>query len=148
MKKIIILCLALLLFPFPVDGQDGAYNLTSRLAWCQTRAACVHEVGHAMDQQADWISASPEFYKALQMYLYSEIYTKGVTELPASILEITYRGDGASVPIKREVYAFLFQYVDGDIDKLPESLRIYFDRTQAEYLLNKLQDNQRFYWLN
>ena len=82
------------------------------------------------------------------MYLYSEIYTKGVTELPASILEITYRGDGASVPIKREVYAFLFQYVDGDIDKLPESLRIYFDRTQAEYLLNKLQDNQRFYWLN
>jgi len=100
-----------------------------------------------MDQQAGWISASDGFYKDLQMYLYVEIYNHGVTELPASILEITYRGNGASNPIKREIYAFLFQYVDGDVDKLPESLRKYYDTSCANYLLSKLNTNQFLYWM-
>ena len=137
----------LFLFPFPMDGQHGAYNLTSRLAWCDTRAACVHEVGHALDQRGEWISASPEFYKALQMYLYAEIYTKGVTEPAASILEITYRGDGGSESIKREIYAFLFQSTDGDPDKIPESLRGFYDWQQADEYLDRLKDNQKVYWL-
>jgi len=135
------------MFPFPVDGQDGAYNLTSRLAWCQTRVACLHEVGHALDRRGEWVSASDDFYKALQMYLYAEIYTKGITELPAGILEITYRGDGSSVPIKREIYAYLFEYAQGNPDNMPESLRRFYDWQAADKYLLKLDDNQFIYWL-
>lgn len=145
------LCLALLiitfLVPLPVDNQDGAYNLTSRLAWCRTRAACLHEIGHALDQQAGWVSQSTEFYKALQMYLFAEIYMQGVTELPAGILEVTYRGDGASGPIKRELYAYLFQVADGDPERMPEGLRGFYDWQMAQQFINQLSEDQQLYWM-
>lgn len=142
------LILAACLVPLPVDNQDGAYNVASRLAWCRTRPACLHEIGHALDQRDGWISASPEFYKALQMYLYTEIYMKGITELPAGILEITYRGTGSSEPIKREIYAYLFQYTEGNPENMPASLRGFYDwDAAADYLLH-LNHSQFFYWLN
>ncbi len=152
MKRIVGgLCLALLvitfLVPLPVDNQDGAYNLTSRLAWCRTRLACLHEIGHALDQQAGWVSQSPEFYKALQMYLFAEIYMRGVTELPAGILEVTYRGNGASGPIKRELYAYLFQMAEGNPERMPESLRYFFDWQLAQQYVDGLKDDQQLYWM-
>ena len=144
-------CLVLLvitfLVPLPVDNQDGAYNLTSRLAWCRTRAACVHEIGHALDQKAGWVSQSPEFYKAMQMYLYVEIYQKGITELPAGILEITYRGNGASGPIKRELYAYLFQMAEGNPERMPESLRGFYDWQLAQHYMAELSEDQYLYWM-
>ena len=151
MKRLIVSILVLVvlmsLVPIPVDQQDGAYNLTSRLAWCRTRAACVHEVGHALDQRAGWVSQSPEFYKALQMFLYVEIYQKGITELPAGILEITYRGDGASGPIKQELYAYIFQVADGNPEQMPESLRSFYDWQSAEEYLTMLNNDQTIYWM-
>ena len=133
--------------PLPVDNQDGAYNLTSRLAWCRTEPACLHEIGHALDQRAGWVSQSTDFYKALQMYLYAEIYQKGVTELPAGILEITYRGTGTSGPIKRELYAYLFQMAEGDPERMPESLRGFFDWQAAKEYLTMLNNDQTIYWM-
>ena len=145
--SILVLLVLLSLVPLPVDKQDGAYNLTSRLAWCRTRAACIHEIGHALDQQAGWVSQSPEFYKALQMFLYVEIYQQGVTELPAGILEITYRGNGTSGPIKRELYAYLFQVAEGDPERMPASLRCFYDwQTAKEYLI-MLNNDQTIYWM-
>jgi len=149
MKRLIFAAvLIVFLAPFPVDQQDGAYNLTSRLAWCRTREACLHEVGHALDQQNGWISASPEFYKALQMYLYTEIYTKGITELPAGILEITYRGDGGSNPIKREIYAYLFEYANGVQANMPEGLRGFYDWQLAQKYVSAIKTDQVLYWMN
>ena len=146
MRYIVAACLLIgFLAPLPVDNQDGAYNVTSRLAWCRTDAACIHEVAHALDQQAGWVSSSDEFYKALQMYLYAEIYSKGITELPASILEITYRGEGGNA--KREIYAFIFQYANGNPDNVPESLRGFYDWQKAGKLLLKLDDS-KIYWMN
>ena len=146
MRYIVAACLLIgFLAPLPVDNQDGAYNVTSRLAWCRTDAACIHEVAHALDQQAGWVSSSDEFYKALQMYLYAEIYSKGITELPASILEITYRGEGGNA--KREIYAFIFQYANGNPNNVPESLRVFYDWQKAGELLLKLDDSE-IYWMN
>ena len=152
MKRLVItICLLLIfatfLLPLPENNQDGAYNLTSRLAWCRTQAACIHEIGHALDQQAGWVSQSPEFYKALQMFLYVEIYQKGVTELPAGILEITYRGNGTSGPIKRELYAYLFQVAEGDPERMPASLRGFFDWDAAKEYLTMLNNDQTIYWM-
>jgi len=152
MKKALpILVLAIIvlsLLPVPQDNQDGAYNLISQIAWCRTRTACLHEIGHALDQQAGWVSASPEFYKALQMYLYVEIYQQGITELPAGILEITYRGDGGSNPIKLEIYAYLFQQAQGNSANMPESLRKFYDWDAAERYLSELNQEQFVYWMN
>lgn len=145
--SILVLLVLLSLVPLPVDKQDGAYNLTSRLAWCRTRPACVHEIGHALDQRAGWVSQSPEFYKALQMFLYVEIYQKGITELPAGILEITYRGNGTSGPIKQELYAYLFQVSEGDPEKMPASLRGFYDWQAAKEYLTILNNDQTIYWM-
>lgn len=146
MRYIIAACLLIVfLVPFPKDNQDGAYNVASRLAWCRTDAACTHEVAHALDQQAGWVSSSDEFYKALQMYLYAEIYQKGITELSASILEITYRGEGGNA--KREIYAFIFEQAQGNSDNVPESLRQFYDWQMAEKLMMKLEKNWSILWL-
>lgn len=152
MKRFVVaICLLLivvvLLAPLPENNQDGAYNLTSRLAWCRTQAACIHEIGHALDQQAGWVSQSPEFYKALQMFLFAEIYVQGVTELPAGILEITYRGNGSSGPIKRELYAYLFQVAEGNPERMPESLRCFYDWQTAEEYMTMLNNDQTIYWM-
>lgn len=144
---LVTLLVALLLIPIPVQNQDGAYNLTSHLAWCRTRPACLHEIGHALDQQAGWVSSSPEFYRALQMYLYVQIYMQGITELPAGILEITYRGNGSGGPIKRELYAYLFQQSQGNPEQMPESLRSFFDWQTAKKYLAMLNDEQTIYWM-
>lgn len=152
MKIILGSCLALLvvllLAPIPVQNQDGAYNLTSHLAWCRTHAACLHEVGHALDQKAGWVSQSMEFHSTLQMYLYVEIYKQGVTQLPADILEITYRGNGESGPIKRELYAFLFQYAQGDPARMPEAFRKFYDWELAQNYIQHLNAEQTLYWMN
>jgi hypothetical protein len=143
-----ILVLVLFLLPFPQDHQDGAYNLTSHLAWCRTRAACLHEIGHALDQQAGWVSQSFEFHNTLQMYLFVEIYQQGITQLPADILEITYRGTGSSGPIKRELYAYLFQYAQGDPAHMPEAFRKFYDWDLARDYLQHLKPEQMLYWMN
>lgn len=152
MKRLVIticllLILATFLLPLPENNQDGAYNLTSRLAWCRTQAACIHEIGHALDQQAGWVSQSPEFHKALQMYLFAEIYMQGITELPAGILEVTYRGNGSSGPIKRELYAYLFQMAEGNPERMPESLRCFFDWQLAQHYMAELSEDQYLYWM-
>jgi hypothetical protein len=145
---LVVVLLVVVLMPFPKDNQDGAYNLTSHLAWCRTRAACLHEAAHALDQQAGWVSQSVEFHKTLQMYLFVEIYQQGVTQLPADILEITYRGDGTSGPIKRELYAFLFQYAQGDPERMPEALRKFYDWERAREYMQHINPEQTIYWMN
>jgi hypothetical protein len=146
----IVLCLVLLLVillsPIPVDGQDGMYNFTSRLAWCRTRPACIHEVAHALDQQAGWVSRSDDFYKTLEWYLFVEIYSRGVTPLSVGILEITYRGDGASAPIKRELYAYIFLMAEGDPQQMPEAFRPFYDWQRAGQYMQLLNTEQSFYW--
>lgn len=143
-----LLIVCAFLAPVPVDNQDGAYNLVSRLAWCRTRPACLHEVAHALDQQAGWVSGSVDFHKTLQMYLYVEIYQQGVTQLPADILEITYRGNGTSSSIKREIYAYLFQYAQGEQDRMPAAFRKFYDWTRAAKYTALLNDDQTIYWMN
>ena len=145
---LVLVLIVLSLLPVPRDNQDGAYNLISQIAWCRTRPACLHEIGHALDQQAGWVSASPEFYKSLQMYLYVEIHQQGITELPAGILEITYRGDGGSNPIKRELYAYLFQQAQGNSANMPESLRKFYDWAAAQKYLLALKQDKFFYRMN
>ena len=132
--------------PIPTTQQDGVYNMLSRLAYCENRSYCLHEIGHAMDQQAGWVSQSPEFYQALQLYLYTELQ-KPLTQTPAEILAITYRGGDGSYSIKMEIYAYLFQWAQGKPEQMPEALRPFYDWDNAARLMQFIQPDRHLYWL-
>lgn len=151
--KRMVLVLALLLgtltlCPFPHHGQDGAYNTASHLAYCTTQAACLHEIGHALDQRSGWISQSAEFHTALQMYLYTELRKPILTELPADILEVTFRGADDVGTVRMEVYAFLFQQAEGQPERMPEPLRQFYNWTLSEHFLQQLHPHQTLYWFH
>jgi hypothetical protein len=147
------LFLPLLLFwmlaPVPPSSQHaGAYNYTSHLMYCRTELACLHEIGHRLDQLRGFPSQSAEFCQALQLYLYVEMRKPVLAEMPASILELTYRGGDRMSEIKKEIYAYLFAWSAGKPERMPEALRSFYDWQDAQRLLFDLHEQQTLYWLN
>lgn len=146
-----ILCAALLaaiFLPIPTAAQDGSYNPVSHLAYCRTQDICLHEIAHALDQQAGWVSQSPEFQHAFQMYLLTELHKPKLSQMPVELLNITYRGGDGSYSIKLELYAYLFQWSHGDPNRMPESLVPFYDWELAAYYMKKLDSFPKLYWLN
>lgn len=140
-----LLCLA----PIPKPGQQGTYNTASRLAFCKTHDTCLHEIAHALDQQAGWVSQSPEFKIALQMYLFLELRNPVLQQAPADILELTYySSDHQMRYIKMELYAYFFEHAKGNAENMPEVFRAFYDWDAASQLIARLQDDQKLYWLN
>lgn len=135
------------LAPLPTHGQAGTYNTTSRLFYCETPAICLHELAHALDQRAGWVSQTPEFYKAVQLYLFVELRKPVLQQMPADILELTYRPNDSNRPIKMELYAYLFQWAQGKPERMPESLRGFYDWQMAQDYMTKLREDQHLYWL-
>lgn len=135
---------AIVLLPIPKNGQAGAYNTVSGLAYCGDYDTCLHEIAHALDQRAGWISQSRAFCDALQMYLYVEL-KKPVAELPAALLELTFRNDDAGN--KRELYAYIFQQSAGNPLAMPVVFRQFYDWDKAELLVANLHDGTVFYFM-
>ena len=150
MNRYALSFLALLLFcslvPFNKNGEDGSYNAVSGLAYCTNRSACIHEVGHALDRKAGWISQSPEFSKAIQMYLYVELGKDAIETLPAAMMEMTYRSRDYNEPVKMELYAFLFQQAQGNKNNMPEIFRPFYDWDEAARLLSMINREQSLYF--
>ena len=142
-----VLVLIAVCAPIPTAHQYGTYNTVSHLAWCKTYDYCLHEIGHALDQQAGWISQSAEFYRALQMYLYIELRQPQLDALPANILELTYRGGDGTYSIKLEIYAYLFQWAQGKPEYIPEALRGFYDWDDARRMISNINDTQHIYWM-
>lgn len=150
MKKwlwLLLVVLFLWLAPLPVNGQAGTYNTTSHLFYCETRAICLHEMAHALDQRAGWVSQSPEFYKAVQLYLFVELRKPVLQQMPADILELTYRPNDSNRPIKMELYAYLFQWAHGKPEGMPEGLRPFYDWELAQDWLAHVNAEQHVYLL-
>lgn len=123
---------SLFLVPIPVRGEHGAYNSWSRIAWCDNDHSCLHEIGHGLDQQAGWVSQSPEFAEAVRLYIVAGIL--GQEELPVYMLAMTYTAPDGQEPTKKELYANLYMLADGKAENMPEGLRKFFDwQTGNEY---------------
>jgi hypothetical protein len=146
MKRLLYIILVLMAFPFIRPGETGAYNQFSRLARCKNHSACIHEVGHALDQQSDWPSQSVEFSQALELYLLYELREDELQSRPVMILEITLRGKDGDEPIKQELYAYLFEWAEGRQENMPEPFRPFYDWELAARLLQKL-DGRTLYLL-
>jgi hypothetical protein len=143
MKSIaLMIALALLvsIFTLPVRAgtAHGAYNTISRLYWCDTRAACFHEIGHKLDQEGGWISHTPEFDTAFQEYKVTEFLKHSkdpdfllgthfkitwlITVYPESIQAFPYFIDSQS-----EVYATFLELSGGRPESVPAVLRDFYD---------------------
>ena len=106
------------------------------------------EIAHALDKRAGWISQSPAFYQALELYLYVEMRKPELTEAPADILELTYRSEDRMLYIKMELYAYLFQWSEGKPEKMPDGLRKFYNWDLARQWLARLNGQQQLYWMN
>ena len=151
MKKTLWLLPVIVLWvlaPIPIKHQAGTYNTLSHLAYCESRAVCMHEIAHALDQRAGWVSQTPAFYQALELYLYVEMRKPELTEAPADILELTYRSEDRMLYIKMELYAYLFQWAEGKPEKMPDGLRKFYNWDLARQWLARLNGQQQLYWMN
>lgn len=143
MRKLIPLFALLLLFPFPKTGERGAFNVWSGLAWCRDYSACLHEAGHALDKRAGWISQSPDFAEALQMYILT-----GAREDDRVIVILAvalYPQDGKE-PTKKELYAALFEMAEGRQENMPMGLRGFYDWQQAQEYVKMIDGKGLYLW--
>lgn len=132
MKKFLLVCLFLILL-FPIPNQyGGAYNTFSQTFACRSLEICRHEIGHVLDFTGGNASQSPEFRDAIQMYLLVELRKPTLEELPVKILRMSLDSN------PRELYAFLYQYSEGNPERLPESLRKFFDFQKGERIYTKI----------
>ena len=132
MRRLLPLLLVLVLLPIPVRGEHGAFNTWSGLFWCNDERACLHEIGHALDKQAGWISQSPEFARALQMYI---LTGAGNDDRIIVLLAYAFDPPDGKEPTKKELYAVLFEMADGERENMPTGLRQFYDWELAgEYI--------------
>lgn len=130
---IALLCVILILStPFPLSGQSGVYNTFSGLYWCDDRSACIHEIGHKLDHQNDWISQSEGFSDAVKIFILSE----SKKEQPSRYLYNIFRMRDFTMA---ELYAQIFALSDGKQENMPEVFRKFYDWKKAAILMESVK---------
>lgn len=142
MYRVRLVCFSFLavlfvLFPVVKPGEYGAYNTFSGLAYCSNQWACLHEIGHALDRDAGWISQSPEFVDALRLYILTD-----KSELTIYVLSVLLQDDDK--PAKKEVYAYLFQQANGQAENMPEIFRKFYNWELARKYMDKLNGGRLY----
>lgn len=81
---------------------------------------CRHEIGHKMDGDLGMPSLSTEFAIAFQSYVLVETRLGHMPSDLAMTMVLYPERDS------RELYATIYAKVEGDVSKLPESLRVFY----------------------
>lgn len=134
------------LSPLPPSGIHGRYNYNSRLAYCESRVLCLHEIGHALDQAAGFPSQGREFGDALGIHLAVALHNDRPEQFSMQILR-DLTGYADDYRVKSELYANLFMASGGEAENLPADLRPFYDWYLAARLLGRWREGQDFYWL-
>lgn len=96
------------------------YNKLSGWYVCQNEEACWHEIAHKIDDEANWISHSEDFYttvKSLSPSVERGFLNKNI----------------------EEIYATLLERSRGDSDAMPEQFRRFYDFDRAHELMQELR---------
>ena len=139
MKTIILRysILIFLLFATLYENSIGGFEYHGFI-YCKSPTACTHELGHALDTRLGNPSKSDEFHKAVIDYANTSLLANnrnaivdtiiafpGVT-LPMSMSGLASRVQGGWGGFN-ELYATIYQMVDGDIDSIPDELQIFYE---------------------
>jgi len=128
MKRWLLVLIIIPLFFLPIPSSPdhtGIYNTWSGLIWCSHEMACIHEVGHKLDDLAGWVSKSPEYQEAVTALGY-EYFT-----------ENNPHGRDISFSNHTEAYAEIFTLSFGQEQNMHPSLRQFYDWDRASQLLEK-----------
>lgn len=107
--------------PLPRPGDAGFYTWNGTI-WCTTRSSCIHEVGHALDDQAGWISGSTAFVHAVETN----------TNLRVR------RGNGSpDATALKELYAQMLAGSGGRVENMPIPFRTFYDWDTARRMIEK-----------
>jgi|FLOH01.1.fsa_nt_gi hypothetical protein len=122
--KINLLIAALSLFilsfmPLPMRSNRAVYNTWSNSIYC-TEGYCIHEIAHALDDEAGWISSSDDFKNTANEM---DLDLWRWREFPAW----SYK----------ETYAELFVMAEGRKELMPERLQNFYDWELADRLMEK-----------
>lgn len=94
---------------------------------------CRHEIGHRMDHDLGVPSESYEFGNALQIYMLAEFNKDAPSELAEFL--IIYPGVFVHVnspaSTAKEVYAAIYAWSDGDLSKIPDTLRRFYSSDRS-----------------
>jgi len=114
----------------------SSYSFWSNILDCNNvnyMRGCRHEIGHKMDDDLGLISESSEFGTALTGYMLHELKTEKPSELSEVLIGYPgvfshYSGQGSA---QQEIYAGIYSWANGDLSKIPQTLRPFFSSDQS-----------------
>lgn len=129
----IVVAFIAVILPLPGPGQYGAYNSVSGWVYCSTHDSCLHEIGHALDQQAGWVSDTAAFRQAVQVHI--------LTAQDEFSIRIVEKLLTTSQVANRELYASMFAWSGGQRENMPDIFHEFYDWPVGECILEKLNGN-------
>lgn len=125
----------------PGSRNQNYYDLSTGQIVCQLQSDCLHEFGHKIDFQNNWISKSPAWKKSIDIYR-SVVWQSIQGRDFMSERIVFFPGIGASRipdfnPVNTsfweggwggytELYAEIYAWSDGDVSKIPPSLQSFY----------------------
>jgi len=139
MKTIIVRysILIFLLFATLYENSIGGFEYHGFI-YCKSPTACMHEQGHALDTRLGNPSKSDAFKQAVIDYANTSIFANNRNEIVDTIIAFP----GVTLPMSNngfatlvqggwggytELYATIYQMVDGDINSIPQELQRFYE---------------------
>lgn len=128
----------------------GVYMPAINKIVCTTRSSCIHEIGHKIDDENDWISKEFEWRYAVHWYRVEKYYYPETRDAMSSRImffegvgwdrihqknpfyETFWRGGWGGYT---ELYAEILEMADGNKDNMPEIFMDFYDWDRIDELM-------------
>lgn len=130
-------CLLPVLLSQSIPGQPvmNVYYPALNLLYCDGTDACIHEIGHAVDDQMGLPSQSEEYQKTVLIYLLVardqnnplDKWQRMVTEFPGIGVPIYYP-NGVPSGGHAELYAEMLRQAQGNVSSLPAEFQKFYSQ--------------------
>jgi hypothetical protein len=111
---VVLITLITILLKFTLfSGYHGLYFEPTKTFWCDSKWACLHEIGHMADDKSGWISKSDDFTNVLIEF--------SKTDHPWAKIVLQQRGRNV-----KEIYAELLE-ASRSCAAVPDMLKRFYD---------------------